>query len=112
MYLYDHIEELSNVTAVMMHSDANFLPSRVVPSAYIRALLGKNVSGSYKQVLGQLTNEVHDSRSFDQLAQLADVLFSTYEETDGVLHVYPDVLLSRGAYETMRERLDEIAINS
>lgn len=114
-YLYSNIKELNHANSVMVHCPDSFFPSGKLPASYIQELVNKALlsSSDYTGVVHQLSELVNgDYQSFDKLAKLSQLLFSTYSLEDTVLHLYPDELLWHSAYETIRERLDEIAFSN
>lgn len=114
-YLYSNINELNQVEVVVLHCDDSYFSSRRLPAQYIRDILAVEPikSNDYRSLVAQMSKLVAtDYHEFDRLSKLSQVLFSTYEQDDKTLHIFPDKLLSRSAYETLRERLDEIALSN
>lgn len=113
-YLYSNINELDQVDVVVLHCDDSYFSSRRLPAQYIRDILAvEPIEGNdYQSLVNQMSKLTIDYHEFDRLSKLSQVLFSTYEQDDKILHIFPDKLLSRSAYETLRERLDEIALSN
>lgn len=114
-YLYSNMNELDQVDVVVLHCDDSYFSSRRLPAQYIRDILAvEPIKGNdYRSLVAQMSKlVVTDYHEFDRLSKLSQVLFSTYEQDDKTLHIFPDKLLSRSAYETLRERLDEIALSN
>jgi len=116
-YLYSNIDELNQVDNIVLHCDDSYFPSRYLSAQYIKDLLSREpvTAGDYQDVVKQLLGLVKvniDYHDFNRVSQLTQVLFSTYQQDGTTLHLFPDLLLSRSAYETIRERLDEIAFSN
>lgn len=114
-YLYSNMGELDQVDVVVLHVDDSYFPSRRLPAQYIRDLVTQEHvhTGDYTSMVTQLADLVAtDYHEFNRLSQLSQIIFSTYEQEERTLHIFPDLLLSRSAYETIRERLDEIAFSN
>lgn len=113
-YLYSNMNELDQVDVVVLHCDDSYFSSRRLPAQYIRDILAvEPIKGNdYHSLVTQMSKLATGYHEFDRLSKLSQVLFSTYEQDDKTLHIFPDKLLSRSAYETLRERLDEIALSN
>lgn len=114
-YLYSNMDELNQVDMVVLHVDDSYFPSRRLQAQFIRDIVSKEHihTGDYTSVVSQLAGLVADDyHEFNRLSQLSQILFSTYRRDNRTLHIFPDLLLSRSAYETIRERLDEIAFSN